>query len=74
MHTRLFGPVITKTAPSGERTIVVQDPLYLWLIGFPYPAGVYILVPAVTWGIGRMVKKRKHKRGEQDATKLPDDN
>ncbi len=49
---------IVKITPSGIKTAVVTEPLYLWLLGFPLPAGIYWLIAIVIFETRRRMKKQ----------------
>lgn len=64
-------PKIIKITPSGEETIVISDPFYLWFIKGPLPTGGFILCALIIGGIMELRKWIKKKKAEAN---LPAEN
>lgn len=65
----LFSTRIVRIGPSGERTTLVKEPLHLWLIRWPFPVALYLLVPLGLWAAAYWVRERRLKRHDREATR-----
>jgi len=53
-------PYVTKTTPDGETRVLISQPLYLWLMRWPQPAWLYMMVVGVYFLLVRKVIGPQH--------------
>lgn len=67
LQSRFFSTKIARITSNGERSIIIEDPLYLWLIRTPFPAWLYMGLPMAVWATRDLLRKRQKKRGKNEA-------
>jgi len=63
-------PRVTRQSPSGERSVVVSQALYLWLIQWPFPALLFTTVAVVYGLIVHWRRKRRRQEERNRGSKL----